>query len=281
MGSFVRRGDGVLLTIFSTFAANVAAEVTIRKNDGTYETLRIAERETGAIATDEEFRADSQFSGEGEVTNAVILNRVSGKRGQTYGRLQTTYGQGSIRDVLCAGYLYGARVVALGVNEGSREGPGFTRNRVIADDIAPVDIEHTLGVNNLLRRIDGFIWYYHASSDVASRTCRVRMRDMGDGLPTGMTSGLKTTIKAWPSTGNLSLIADQEGLIYVNANTGKSFATSVDDGTGAIEDITTEPDPFPYWAQENDVGEILFDVGSANANDRQTIYIIEEDWMDV
>ncbi len=59
MGSFVRRGDGVLLTVFSTFPAVVAAEVTIRKDDGTYETVRVAETTTGTVTGEESFRAAS------------------------------------------------------------------------------------------------------------------------------------------------------------------------------------------------------------------------------
>ncbi len=281
MGSFVRRGDGILLTVFSTFPAVVAAEVTIRKVDGTYETVRVAETTTGTVTGEEEFRASSQFSRDGEVTNAVILNRVSGKRGQTYGRLQTTYGTGSIRDVLCAGYLYGARVLTLGVNEGSREGPGFRHSRAIAENQQPADIEMDLEIGNQIRRIDGFVWYFHASNDATTRTLRASVRDLGNGLPTGMTSGVNTTVKSYPSAGGLSLIANQEGVIYVNAAEGRSFAMSLDDGVATIEDITTDPDPFPYWADESERGEIFFDVASVSGNDRHSIYLFEEVWMDV
>ncbi len=281
MGSFVRRGDGVLLTIFSTFPAVVAAEVTIRKVDGSYETVRVAETTTGTVTGEESFRTSSQFSRDGEVTNAVILNRISGKRGQTYGRLQTTYGQGPIRDVLCAGYLYGARVLTLGVNEGSREGPGFRHSRAIAEDQTPVGIEMDMEIGNQIRRVDGFVWYYHCSGDVATRTLQVSVRDLGNGLPTGMTSGSKTTVKLYPSAGVMSLTANQEGVIYVNANTGKSFAVSVDDSAKTIEDITTEPDPFPYWADESERGEIFFNVQDEEVADRHSIYLFEEVWMDV
>ncbi len=281
MGSFVRRGDGVLLTVFSTFEATVAAEVTIRKDDGTYETVRVSEIATGTITGEEEFRARSQFSRDGEVTNAVVLNRTSGKRGQTYGRLQTTYGAGSIRDVLCAGYLYGARVLTLGVNEGSREGPGFHHSRAIAEDQTPVDIEMDMEIGNQIRRVDGFVWYYHCSGDVANRTLQAFVRDLGNGLPTGMTSGVNTSVAFYPTAAPMPLSANQDGMIYVNANTGKSFATSLDNGVKTTEDITTDPDPFPYWADESERGEIFFDVEVAQAADRHSIYLFEEVWMDV
>ncbi len=159
------------------------------------------------------------------------------------------------------------------------EGPGFVHNNRIANDIAPADIEHTLGVANALRRIDGFIWYYHCSSDVASRALRATLRDVGDGLPTGMTSGINTSIKNYPSAGVLTLTANEEGVIYVNAATGKSFAASLDNSALTIEDITTEPDPFPYWAQPSDVGELFFLHANEESADRETIYIIEEEWI--
>ncbi len=54
---------------------------------------------------------------------------------------------------------------------------------------------------------------------------------------------------------------------------------SNDKGARTIEDTTTEPIPFPYWAQESDVGEIFFDVESAQAADRHSIYIIREEWI--
>ncbi len=156
-------------------------------------------------------------------------------------------------------------------------GNGFRKPRAIADDIAPADIQEPLAANNAMRRIDGFIWYYHCSGDVATRTLQASVRDLGDGLPTGMTSGVNTLAQLWPTTGTLSLIADQEGTMVVN-NAG--FAVTIDTGTATWENNSTQPNPFPYWANENDVGEFFWEVANEEAADRHSIYILQEEWID-
>ncbi len=164
------------------------------------------------------------------------------------------------------------------MNEGSREGPGFHHSRAIAEDQTPVDIEMDLEIGNQIRRIDGFVWYYHCSGDMADRTIQASLRDPGNGLPTGMTSGANTTVKLWPT---VTLSANQEGYVYVNAVSGKSFSAIGDDGSLTIADITTAPDPFPYWADESERGELFFNVQLAEVADRHSIYLFEEVWMDV
>lgn len=180
------------------------------------------------------------------------------------------------RTILCRGYYHSERFLTLGDNENN--GPpeqGFVNYRKVADDVAPVDIEETLALVNTLVRVDGFIWYYHASSDVASRTLRASLRDVGDGLPTGMTSGGNTLLGVWPSAAVLTLTQDQEGTMFVK----DQYAVSVDNGSPTFEDPSARPNPFPLWIQEDDVGEFFFDVTSANANDRHTIYLITEEWL--
>lgn len=281
MGSLVRPGDGILLNTVSGKVITVAAEATARMQDGTYETIFVPQKSTTAAFGEDAFRSDIIFSQLGEVISAVILSPNAGKRGQTYARLQTTWGKGgAIRDQLAAGYLYGSRVLPLGTNEGSLDGMGFTRPHLVAAPASiPIDVQFPLGASNRLRRIYGFVWYYHCSSDVATRTIRASLRDMGDGLPVGMTSGGNTTAQVWPSAGTISLTANQEGMIYVTAEQ-QSFSVGVDTGTPTIEDNTTQPNSFPYWAQENDVAEIFFDVGAAETADRHTIYLFMEEWVE-
>lgn len=278
-GPFVRRGDTLRLAAFSSRAIELVGHATALLQDGTFQTINVPDFTTGSGVGLDESRSVSQFRLDGRIIDGLVTGRSLGKRGETYVRLETRRSQ--IEGLICSGYAYGVRIVSMPMVEGSREGPGHRFNRALADDVTPIDIQHTLGLVNRLRRIDGFIWYYHCSADVADRTLRASFRDMGDGLPTGMTSGVNTTSKLYPSAGVLTVSANQEGLIYVNANTGKSFATSLDNGAATIEDITTDPDPFPYWAQEDDVGEIFFDVQLAEAADRHSIYLIEEEWVDV
>lgn len=228
--------------------------------------------------TNQNFRSDAAVPFDMEVLSAQVSHTGGGavKRGQLFLHLHTENRGPS----LCFGYTHEGHPVPLGLFESSISGRGFKENRELANDVVPADIEVTLATNNALRRIDGFVWYWHCSSDVASRVARVSLRDMGNGLPTGMTSGANTSVKLWPSAAALTLTANEEGMIYVNAAEGKSFAASLDNGTLTIEDITTQPDPFPYWAQESDVAELFFDVSVAQPADRHSVYLFQEEWIE-
>mgnify|MGYP001597724266 CR=1 FL=1 len=37
--------------------------------------------------------------------------------------------------------------------------------------------------------------------------------------------------------------------------------------------------PFPLMVTEDDLMDLFFDVGSANANDRHSIYLLQEEWL--
>ncbi len=186
-----------------------------------------------------------------------------------------------VQDILGRDYLHPNNQVVLDVfnDTGPGGGNGFIQKRPIADDVAPVDIQASIAATNRIRRIDGFIWYYHCSGDVATRTLRASIRDLGDGLPTGFTSGGNSLAQLWPSAAALSLTANQEGMMVVNGN-GQTFAVTSDTGTATWESPVTAPLPFPYWAGEGDVGEFFFDVSAEEAADRHSIYIIQEEWID-
>ncbi len=282
----IRQGDDLLLSIASSVALGVEATAEILGDDGLDYSLHIPRVVSAATRATENFESAGKSPVNGFINAAYVGYSpgvgVTPQRGQTLAVLQIRRGGSKIYTELSKGYLDPLSALPLGQLEiPSRvPGTGFYHNKALADNIQPADIEHTFGIANTVRRIDGFVWWFHASSDVTDRTLRVSMRDMGDGLPTGLTSGGNSTTKRWPSAGVLTLSADQEGLIYVNAADGKSFAASVDTGAvPTIEDITTQPDPLPYWAQADDVGELFFDVANVSGNDRHSIYIIEEEWV--
>lgn len=181
------------------------------------------------------------------------------------------------RNWLCYGYVYSEHNLTLGHYDESigPPGTGYINNRIVRLDVAPADVEVALAIANTIRLVHGFIWYYHCSGDVADRTLRVSVRDLGVGLPTGMTSGGNTLAQLWPSAAVVTLSANQEGMIMVN----DQFSVSLDNGAPTWEDPSTRPNPFPYWVQDTDVGELFFDVTDEEAADRNTIYIIEESWM--
>ncbi len=279
----VRQGDKFEILGASDAAHEMRVRVTVQLDNG-----KLRNYVRTLVTTADRVITQGRFTGAGmeqpgEVVRAVVAGVTTGfKRGQTFVELLTVNRNLETVDTLLQDYLYAGNNPSLGRfhGPGPGEGNGNKQNRVLVANAAPADLEHRLGRARELRRIDGFIWYYHCSGDAATRTMRVSLRDLGDGLPTGMTSGNPTTVKTWPSAGVLSLIANQEGVVYVNANTGKSFAASIDSGVRTIEDTTTQPDPFPYWARSPEVGEFFFDVTDEEAADRHTITIIEEDWHD-
>ncbi len=277
----VRQGDFFRAVAVSSLAIDVSVKILIELDSGRLReyggTLVTPSNRTGSSIT------MGNIEGNGHVVRGSMSVLVgTPQRGEVFLLLETRDRNGITVDMLINDYIYGNHIPSFPnvIGPGPGDGAGFIKPRVVADDIAPVAIQETFAAQNTLRRIDGFIWYYHCSSDVASRTLRAFVRDLGIGLPTGMTSGLNTTPTFYPSAGALTLTANEEGMIYVNATSGKSFAVSIDNGARTVEDITTDPDPFPYWANKADVGEILFQVDAAEAADRHSIYIIQEEWID-
>ncbi len=274
----VRQGDFFQLASVSSLAVTALVRILVRFDDGRFREFQ----NTNVSATNR--TASVNNFGNIETDGAVVRATIAGiagdpKRGQIFYSLKVRDRNEIDVGVLIHDYLYGNHVPSFPnvVGPGPGHGEGFKEKRAVADDIAPIDIQEPLAVNNAMRRIDGFIWYYHCSGDTATRTLRATLRDLGEGLPTNMTSGANTQAQIWPSAGALSLIANEEGTIVVLHD---SFAVSVDNGVATWENNTTAPNPFPYWANENDVGEIFFDVTSANAADRHSIYIIQEEWID-
>ncbi len=277
----VRRGDFFQIVSVSSLSIDLTIQIVVDFDDGTSREYRQALTTSGSNAVASKTFGNVEKNG--NVVRAVAAVQTGDpKRGEVYAVLRVRDRNEVTVGELFGDYVYGIHIARFPfvTPPGPGQGNGFIHNLALADDVTPVDIEHTLGVANTLRRIDGFIWYYHASGDTATRTLRVSLRDLGDGLPTGMTSGANTRVQRWPSAGTLDLIANQEGTIFVSAPEGKAgFATSSDNGVQTIEDTTTQPIPFPYWAQANDVGEFFFDVEVAQAADRHSIYIIEERWI--
>lgn len=275
--------DTFRIVATSSVARELRARVVVRYDNG------LRRRFVGQMGASPTNRTpDSANFGfvefDGVVERATVVSVDNIKRGQVYVELAVLDQEEQTQDILCQDYIHDNNQLVLGRYHGSGPGGGngFKQNSAIASNVTPVSIQHTLSVSNGLRRIDGFIWYYHCSSDVATRTMRANVRDLGNGLPTGMTSGDNTRVQRWPSAGAVTLTADEEGFIFVSGLFGKAgFATSSDTGTQTIEATTTQPIPFPYWAQESDVGEIFFDVGNPQAADRHTIYIIREEWIEV
>ncbi len=277
----IRQGDFIQFVAISSVVTTLVAIVYVEFDGG-------GRREFRTNLTTGSARASNSITfgnmeKEGVVTRAVVaVQSGSPQRGQTYVLLRVRDRNRLTVGELVSDYVFGSHLALFPfiIGPESGAGSGFREPRAVADDIAPADIQEPIAVTGATVRIDGFIWYYHCSGDVATRTLRASIRDLGPGLPTGMTSGANTRIQRWPSAGTLDLTANQEGMMFVSGLLGKAgFATSSDDGTQTLEPTTTQPIPFPYWARPTDVGEFFFDVTDEEAADRHSIYILQEEWI--
>ncbi len=274
----VRLGDSFQLVSISSKVVKAAVRILVQFDDG-----RLREFPATNISNSDRTVTINRFGNmeaDGVVVRASIAT-VTGdpQRGQTFYNLQIRDRNGINVGILIQDYLYGSHTPTFPshVNPGPGGGNGFSKPRAVAEDIAPADITEPLAAINALRRIDGFIWYYEASGDVADRVLRVSLRSLGLGLPTNFPSGANTTAQDWPSAGGLTLSANQQGMMVVNH---AGFAVTMDNGVPTHEDNTTQPTPFPYWADKADIGELFFDVASEEAADRHAIYILQEEWLD-
>ncbi len=149
--------------------------------------------------------------------------------------------------------------------------------QTLKSDVVPATFQEVLAITNARRIIWGFVWYYHASGDTATRTMKAALRNVGLALPTGMTEGDKTT--PWSVENIATLTANEEGEHYVIGarNGGDDIQVRVDDGTIAIGN---EPIPFPLMITQEDLAELVFTIGSPHANDRHSIYLLVEEWIE-
>jgi len=197
------------------------------------------------------------------------------RRGQFYARLlvDRSFSGGGQPECFACGYLYSSKpFIAIGehVEPGPGGGEGFLSWVSLAADIAPVDVTRVLAAANTFRRIHGFTWYYNCAAVVASRTLQVYVLRRGLAVPTGFTSTGFHWANAFPT-----LTTGEEGTLYVD---GK-FSSFNDNGTVTYQSTATSPSPFPLDVEENDLGELLFDVTAADAGDRHSIYLLQEEWL--
>ncbi len=273
--------DELRILSVSSAAAILRARVTVEFDDG-----RFTHYEFEHTSNSNRTLKDDDFGlfGEtpGTIVRAVVAPVTNLKRGQCFVEL-AIINQGRTMQLLAQGYIHDSNTIALDqfVEVGPGGGGGDTAYRTIADDIAPADITTTLAVTNALTRVDGFIWYYHCSGDIADRTLRVFFRNIGLGLPTGMTSGINTTPRAWPNSAALTLSANEEGMIFVNGAAKPAYSAFRDNGVITIENNASIPSPFPLWIREDDVAQLFFDVTDEEAADRHSIFLIQESWIDL
>ncbi len=250
----------------------------VQYDDGTVEMLKMDVSTVGTRGI-ELFRlpVDEFLEKPGKVIGiSVDVKSTPIKRGELY---MVAFLRRSKDDLsvysLFSGYVTNEFFGGLGFHEPNVGGKGFLSWRPVAEDIAPADITEALAIANALRKVRGFVWYYHASGDVADRTFVVNLRTPGTALPTGITTGGTTTVHTFPYGGAITLSANQEGMIYILDN----FAMSADNASRTFENVSIKPTGFPMWLHEDDLAELLFNVTDEEAADRHSIYVLQEEWM--
>ncbi len=215
----------------------------------------------------------------GWVQDGTFFQRTPGvKRGQAYVDISLFHFNIPTQR-LFTGYLYEGIAFPLGhaVEPGPGGGEGHYRWRAIADDIAPADVTHVLAATNAYRRIYGVVWYYHSSGDVAARVLRALLRAPGPSVPTGFSIG-ETVVNL--HSANVTLTANEEGILFsYKSRGGNGISSRNDNGTLAIEDPNALPQIWPIDVEETDLWEIFFNQTDAEAADRHSIFILEEEWI--
>ncbi|MEE9593243.1 MAG: hypothetical protein V3W28_06665 [Thermoplasmata archaeon] len=122
------------------------------------------------------------------------------------------------------------------------------------------------------RVVRAVIVKWHSSSDAATRTITITLRDLADsGGPTGWSIASDT----WVSP-TLTLTVNEEGLIHVGEH---GFVSTNDAGTLAYADNSSAPNPFPLEVEAGDPVDLIIAAGSGHANDDYDVWVQYEEWL--
>ncbi len=274
VGARVRPGDHLATSYVSSIVATIRSSARLLYDDGTVDLLTSPGGSVAGARAPGSFISSSVAQKHGWLLDAVTFleGSVIPKRGQLFAQMSVgpSFGAGIAR-----GYIYDFHALHQGVFEepGPEGGTGHLQWVALAGDVTPVDVTRELAVTNAIRKIHGFAWYYNCAAEVANRLLDVRMRNVGLALPTGFAADGNPTI-FWVSA-QVSLQTGEEGNSIA---IGQRVMTN-DNGTVVIVDTSTLPSPFPYMVEENDLADLIFDITAAHADDRHSIYLLQEEWV--
>ncbi len=269
-----RVGDELRVSVRASVTTPVTFFARVRYVDGTEDLIEIDITHSAGDRTNEIKRSSDPFKKAGWVEHLTIDTTLADARGRFY--MMVAINKKPHHFPIAAGYI-DIPHVPLGTFEAARSGRGHLAWRTVADDVAPVDITEPLAVTGALRRVYGFVWYYHSSSDVVSRLLRVFIRAPGIGIPTGFS--IDESILLTHSV-NLTLTTDQEGIVYSYKSMGGDGVAILNDNTSlSSETTTTQPQLWPLDVLADDLAKIQFEVTDARANDRHSIFILQEEWI--
>lgn len=249
----------------------------VRYDDGTDSLLTIPEFRTSNDPVAVALASPSDVATQdGWVVDALVSLPLDDdvKRGQIYVNLYFD----PFGPLILSGYVF-SNIGRLALGQYSDPGPGggtgFLERITVKSNGAPsASTTRSLSENNTIRKVYGFIWYYAAANDAATRILKVEYRNPLGADPTGFAAAKGNVWE--PAV--LTLTSDEDGCIW--ANEKRSGAN--DDGTFAIEDITTAPNPFPILVPsftQGDPSSLIFSITDSHANDFDAIYLLQESWV--
>lgn len=273
-------GETIAVVVVSSVAATMNGVFRVEYDDGTLDFFNIQAQTLGTSRAYEFLATNHSAKQRGTIVSGVLRSPTNVLRGQL--GYQMNVGRkvdepDSIpRQVIGHGYYYNMSSPTLGYFSelGPGGGEGNKTPITLASDVAgDTDTSAALALADTLRRIDGFILYYHASSDVDNRTMTVRVRSPGLAVPTGFDAGNDQQVMAFAGP---TLSADQDGIVFMRPGI---YTVVVDNNTITTSDNTTAPNPFPFWVTEGDNIEIVLDITTGHANDRYSAYAFGEEWI--
>jgi len=272
----ILQGQGLHLQYVSDTAAMVRAWARVYYDNGVDSILYVPDQALTGDRLAAVLAPSDVAIADGWIVDAVVECVTDGvKRGQAYVKLNVALPSLIFGTVLCADYVFSTfGQVALGTYSppGPGGGSGNLQQVTVKSDSAPATTTYTLALSNTIRRVHSFVWYYNASSDVASRALAVRLRNILGALPTGMTSA--GAIDVWRGD-DITLTADQEGTVFADPKRGGSN----DNVTIVIQDAAADPSVFPLLIQEDDLATLIFTPTLGEVADRDSIYILLEEWI--
>ncbi len=272
------RGDDFNLRVVGTSGTRISAVLSLLYDDGgeTDLPMQVTSTTDGTIDANAA-RSSSPVPRGGLVVGCHALTTGDVERGEAYVQVRIGHRPDILKQGICMGYVYDEHPLNLG--DFHEPGPGGGNGKLTpltwAKDVAgDVDTVQNLDALNRIRRIDGFILYYHASGDTATRDMTIRIRDLGLGVPTGFDAGSDRQIMAFAGP---TLTANQDGIVYMRNGI---YTVTVDETIVSVSNHTTAPNPFPFWVVEDEVdAHIMADISLGHANDRYSAYVFLEEWI--
>lgn len=280
MPVWVRRGDAPRVWHTGSLSG-VRLVLTIKVRDP--KTGRI-ERTVDTFAanatrTQATFISPHRFKLEGEVVACEVnFEDLPPIRGETYVRVDID----PTGDTLAYGYVYAGHVVDLGerTEPGPAGGDGrFFFETIAADEAGNVATTYTPAVDNTRRKLYGFVWYYNADGNAASRVLNWKIRRPWGTLPTGFVNGAASDIV---DRNGPTLTVNEEGGLFVYApERGDGFIAMNDNGGVSWENPTTMPNPFPFLLREDDPMTLILTPSAGLAGDLYSAYALVEEWLEI